>query len=327
MSIRKVSILLMSKTCHYCWNRRNRHMHSLDIQSVDIADLDVVFLTYDEPKKNEHWARFKNMVPWAVRVDGVKGSDSAHKAAADASSTERFILVDGDNVPDPLFFNLQLKLDADNRHCVFRWKSRNAINGLQYGNGGISCWTKQFVQNMRTHEHSNGSTETQVEFCFDPAYWAMHDCYSTTYPNASPYQAWRAGFREGVKMCLDRGRRPSLNLFKQSVHRRNMDNLTIWQSVGADDANGFWSIYGARLGTYMTMLTNWDHTEVQDFDQLEKIWTQYADHDADQCSEVGEILRTQLDLNIVDLDSDHSAFFKHHYKSSFVNKGIMTRDQ
>jgi hypothetical protein len=75
---------------------------------IDIADLDVIFLTYDEPKKDEFWVKIKNMVPWAKRVDGVKGSDAAHKAAAAASSTDRFILIDGDNIPDAEFFNLQL---------------------------------------------------------------------------------------------------------------------------------------------------------------------------------------------------------------------------
>lgn len=294
---------------------------------VDIADLDVIFLTYDEPKKDEFWIKIKNMVPWAKRVDGIKGSDAAHKAAAAASDTDRFILIDGDNIPAAGFFNLQLELDHTNRDCVFRWRARNVVNGLMYGNGGLSCWTKDFVNTMRTHEATDGSAETQVEFCFDPRYWAMHDCYSTTYPNQTPFQAWRAGFREGVKMCLDRGVRPSLSDFKQRVHSRNLDNLTIWQSVGADDPNGFWSIYGARSGTSLTMLSSWDYTQVQDFDVLADMWN-HCQHDGpDECNQVGEKLRKQLDLNIVDLDPEPSAFFKHHYKSNFANKGIMTRDQ
>jgi hypothetical protein len=44
------------------------------MNSIDIADLDCVFLTYDEPNKEENWVKIKNMVPWAIRVDGVKGS-------------------------------------------------------------------------------------------------------------------------------------------------------------------------------------------------------------------------------------------------------------
>ena len=194
---------------------------------IDVADLDCIFLTYDEPRKEESWIKISNMVPWAKRVDGIKGSDAAHKAAADASDTERFILIDGDNIPDPDFFNLQLQLTDTNRDCVFRWRARNAINGLMYGNGGMSSWTREFIYNMRTHENSDGTDENDVEFCFYPNYWAMHDCYSTTYPNATPFQAWRAGFREGVKMCLDRGAKPNLTEFESRVNSRNYDHLCV----------------------------------------------------------------------------------------------------
>jgi len=297
---------------------------------IDVADLDVIYLTYDEPNREEFWIKIQNMVPWAKRVDGVKGSDAAHKAAASASETERFILIDGDNIPDREFFNLQLTLDDTNRDKVFRWKARNIINGLCYGNGGLSCWTKQFVNNMRTHEASDGSAANDVEFCFYPDYWAMHDCYSTTYPNQTPCQAWRAGFREGVKMCLDRGSKPTLGEFEQRVHSRNYDHLCIWQSVGADVENGFWSIYGARMGTRMTMLESlWDHRQVQDFDYLANLWNDYVHVDnvaESHCKQLGDELRTRLGLPIVDMDPEESKFFKHHYKSNFRNKGIMTRE-
>lgn len=296
---------------------------------IDIADLDCIYLSYDEPKKEEFWIKIQNMVPWAKRVDGVKGSDAAHKAAAAASETDRFILIDGDNIPDEKFFNLQLDLADYDKDSVFRWKARNNINGLMYGNGGLSCWTKNFVNNMRTHEATDGRNETQVEFCFDPNYWAMHDCYSTTYPDATPFQAWRAGFREGVKMCLDRGRKPGLVEFETKVHHRNYDHLCVWQSVGSDVENGFWSIYGARLGTYVTMLDDWwDYKNVQDFDALEELWRNYENSDdaLDHCKRLGETLRNKLNLPIVDMDPEESKFFKHHYKSVFKNKGVMERE-
>ena len=295
-------------------------------QIIDIADLDCVMLTFDEPNKEQNWIHIQNMVPWAKRVDGVKGSDAAHKAAADASDTDRFVLIDGDNMPDPAFFNLQLALDDSNKDCVFRWKARNAINGLMYGNGGMSSWTKEFVYNMRTHENSDGTDANDVEFCFYPNYWAMNDCYSTTYPNATPFQAWRAGFREGVKMCLDRGTKPSLTEFERRVHSRNYDHLCIWQTVGADADNGFWAIYGARLGTYMIMLEGWDHRQVQDFDALAKLWEVFKDDDQDACRRIGSTLRTRLGLPIVDMGAEESRFFKHHYKSQFANRGPMIRE-
>jgi hypothetical protein len=296
-------------------------------QLIDIADLDCIYLTYDEPRKEEMWIKIQNMVPWARRVDGVKGSDAAHKAAADASTTDRFVLIDGDNIPDTEFFNLQLTLDDNNKDCVFRWKARNTINGLMYGNGGLSCWTKEFVYAMKTHENSDGSEANDVEFCFYPNYWAMHDCYSTTYPNATPFQAWRAGFREGVKMCLNRGKRPTLQEFENKVVSRNYDHLCIWQTVGADVDHGFWSIYGARLGTWMTMLNKeWDHRQVQDFDALAELWKEFENDTPDHCTSMGNQLRQKLSLPMVDMDAEESKFFKHHYKSVFKNRGVMERE-
>ena len=206
-------------------------------QLIDIAELDCIYLSYDEPQKEEFWAKISAMVPWAKRVDGVKGSDAAHKAAAAASDTDRFILIDGDNLPYGYFFNQQLLLDDANRHAVFRWKAMNIINGLAYGNGGISCWTKRFVERMRTHENTDGTDATQVEFCWNDDYWAMHDIYSTTFPNQSPYQAWRAGFREGVKMCLDRGVKPTLMEFRDRVSKGNLRNLSVWHNIGSDVDN------------------------------------------------------------------------------------------
>jgi hypothetical protein len=298
------------------------------MKQIDIADLDVIFLTFDEPKKEEYWAIIRNMVPWAQRVDGVRGSDAAHKAAAAASATERFILIDGDNMPDAKFFNQTLEFPTeDYESAVFRWRARNAINGLMYGNGGLSSWTKTFVNNMRTHEATDGRTETQVEFCFDPLYWAMHDCYSTTYPNGSAFHAWRAGFREGVKMCLNRGAKPSLEEFKDRVHQRNLDHLTIWHNIGADVDHGYWSMAGARQGTYMTMLTNWDHTLVQNFDARAELWTTVESSDPRLLAgRVAEDLDQQLDLPMAMLEAEQSKFFKHHYRSNWHNAGIMVRE-
>jgi hypothetical protein len=268
------------------------------------------------------------MVPWSRRVDGVKGSDAAHKAAAELSESERFILIDGDNIPDAVFFNQTLGLpNQDYENAVFRWRARNTINGLMYGNGGLSSWTKTFVRAMQTHENSDGRTETEVEFCFDPLYWAMHDCYSTTYPNGSAFQAWRAGFREGVKMCLDRGRKPTLEEFTDRVHQRNLDHLTIWHNIGSDAEYGEWAIAGARQGTYMTMLTNWDHRQVQNFDALAELWLTVKDSSPRiLANQLGPELGTQLGLPMSMLEAEQSAFFKQHYRSDWHNRGIMVRE-
>jgi hypothetical protein len=297
------------------------------LHKIDLADLDCIYLSYDEPNKEEHWVRIKNMVPWAVRVDGVKGSDAAHKAAADASSTDRFVLIDGDNIPYSEFFNQTLELDDNAMDYVFRWRAENAINGLRYGNGGLSCWTKKFIYDMKTHENTDGSAENDVEFCFHPHYIAMHDCYSTTFPNGSAFHAWRAGFREGVKMCLNKGVRPTVSEFQTRVHHRNLDHLTIWHNVGRDADHGVWAIAGSRMGTYMTMLTHWDYKLVQDFDELAKLWDTVKDSNPEMVAgRVAEELDGQLDLPMTVMGAEESKFFKHHYKSNWENKGIMIRE-
>jgi hypothetical protein len=298
------------------------------MKKIDVADLDCIYLTYDEPQREEFWVRIRNMIPWARRVDGVKGSDAAHKAAGEASTTERFILIDGDNIPDAKFFNLVLELATPEwEQAVFRWRARNHINGLMYGNGGISSWTRTFVANMRTHEATDGRTETEVEFCFDPLYWAMHDCYSTTYPNGSAFHAWRAGFREGVKMCLNKGACPTAAEFRDRVHHRNLDHLTIWHNVGADVEHGWWSMAGSRQGTYMTMLTNWDHRQVQDFDALADLWNTVESSDPRiLAGRVAEDLHTQLGLPMITMEAPQSKFFKQHYRSNWHNQGPMVRE-
>jgi hypothetical protein len=295
---------------------------------IDVADLDCIYLSYDEPQKEEFWVKIRNMVPWARRVDGVKGSDAAHKAAAEASETERFILIDGDNLPDERFFNLTLDLkDEQYEQAVFRWRARNHVNGLMYGNGGLSSWTRTFVKNMQTHENTDGRTETEVEFCFDPLYWAMYDCYSTTYPNGSAKHAWRAGFREGVKMCLNKGSRPSIVEFKDQVHKRNLDNLTVWHNVGIDTEYGLWSIVGARMGTYQTMLTSWDFRNVQSFDALDVVWNDIKDQDPWMLIDsFDDVLKNQLNLPMNLLDEEQSKFFKYHYRGNWHNQGVMVRE-
>jgi len=300
---------------------------------IDIADLSVVYLSYDEPQKEEFWLKIKNMIPWAVRVDGVKGSDAAHKAAGEASDTERFILIDGDNMPTEDFFNMQLDytgLPENYKLAQYRWRAINSINGLRYGNGGISSWTKTYVANMKTHEHSEGNDTTTVDFCLDSSdnlYWAMHDCYSTTYPNYTPFQAWRAGFREGVKMCLVGGKRPSVDQFKETVSSRNLNNLTIWHNVGRDIENGDWAIFGARYGTWQTMIEHWNIQDVQWFDNLAILWDHVKDLNPIRNAEsIGDHLRDKLGLPICTLTSDQSKFFKRHYNTDKYNMGPLVRE-
>jgi hypothetical protein len=128
-------------------------------------------------------------------------------------------------------------------------------------------------------------------------------------------------------MCLNKGAKPTLQDFKQRVHHRNLDHLTIWHNVGRDAEHGIWAIAGARMGTYMTMLTEWDYQQVQSFDALADLWTTVKLQDPELAAgRVAEDLITQLDLPINRLGESESAFFKHHYRSNWYNQGVMVRE-
>jgi hypothetical protein len=281
-----------------------------------LHDIDTTFISYDEPNADKNYSELVKVLPWAKRIHGVKGSDSAHKAAANLSETDRFITVDADNIIDPKFFSQNIELTDENKDYVFSWCGKNAINGLIYGNGGLKCWTKDFVLNMKTHENSDpNDAESVVEFCFDPRYYQMNECYSTSYINGSPFQAWRAGFREGVKMSLDRGAK-AVDI--KRVWWQNYHRLLIWCNVGADVKDGLWAMYGSRLGCYLTACTDWDYTQVRDFEYLTDYWKTHVEHVdvRDELEGIGNNLRQNLNLEIADLDSNSSKFFKLVYQNT-----------
>lgn len=313
-------------------------------KKIPITEFDIFYISYDEPQKEEHWAKLLELAPWAQRVDGVKGFDSAHKRCAELSTTDRFITVDGDNIVYPEFFDLEITIPEKFKDAVLSWGARNSINGLVYGNGGVKLWTKDFVLNMRTHENAVRDQE-KVDFCWDDKYIQLNNTYSDTCPNGSPFQAFRAGFREGVKMTLDRGARIEDAVLK-SIHEKNLKRLIIWASIGEDVPNGLWAIYGTRLGLYKCNIEkDFDISLISDYDWFKNyFYTEIAakfepfedytfefmpdkttcpktgliwdnDHLRDACSKLLKPLKQSLGLNIENIGPRESSFFKSIYEA------------
>ena len=189
-----------------------------------------------------------------------------------------------------------------------------------YGNGGIKCWPKEKVLNMRTHENADpNNPHAQVDFCWDMEYIQINQCHSEIMNNHTPHQAWRAGFREGVKMALDRGMKPSIDDFKKN-HWKNLHRLYVWLMIGADADNGRWAVYGARQGLYMTMCTDWDYIQVRDFEYLNTFWNQLETTEEtlnETTEELGSMLINELEIPIAEecLNAQQSHFFKTLYQS------------
>ena len=278
---------------------------------INLSEIDCIFISYDEPNADRNWADLLTKAPWAKRIHGVKGSDAAHKAAAELSDTYRFITVDADNIVDSKFFDIEIDFaGTDLKDKQLSWCGKNIINGLVYGNGGLKCWTRDFVQDMKTHEVAEDD-KSQLDFCWNNRYKQMANLHSVSYNNASPLQAWRAGFREGVKMTLKDGVKQNLINPKHQLVRRNYQRLLIWCNIGADVSQGLWAMYGARLGCYMTNCTEWDYVQVRDFDYLNAMFEERAYHDPlEQVIMLGEKLKFSLDLPMHFFNSEQSRFFK-----------------
>lgn len=298
-----------------------------------VLDYDIIYLSYDEPNAEQNYADLCKKIPWAKRVHGVKGSDSAHKACAELSETDRFVTIDGDNRIREHFLTQEIDFEehVELENKVISWCGHNIINGLMYGNGGVKCWPRKFVLNMKTHENADADNpHAQVDFCWDLEYIQMNSCFSDIYNNASPQQAWRAGFREGVKMALDRGVKPTLEGFKIN-HWKNLHRLYIWLMVGADVENGLWAILGARQGLYKTMCTDWDYIHVRDFEYLNNLWdtevSQLTDDDmVMKIYKLGKMIKNELDIPIAlwSLNAEQSKFFKSVYQNpARISKAVI----
>lgn len=272
-----------------------------------LNELDVFFLSYDEANAETNFSKLVAMAPWARRIQGIKGWDAVHKAAAFDSESEYFVTVDADTIPYAEFFDLELNITEELQGCALSWNSINRVNGLCYGNGGLKIWPKQKVLEMQTHEKAT-EKEHSVDFCWGDKYVQFQNIYSDTWPNGSPLQAWRAGFREGVKMTLDQGKKVYGERLISRIWPGNIRRLLVWCSVGSDVTFGEWSTLGAIEGFYLSACDyNFDHSVISDIDWLNNQFRTY-DH-TNQDSMIQEI-KARTGIQIPVLDAVESKFIK-----------------
>ncbi len=292
---------------------------------VRVSDLDFVYISFKEPNKEENWADLKNKVPWAKRVDGVVGFDNAHKAAADLAETDFFISVDGDNILDEKFLLETLDWSKTNKKAVHRWRARNNVNGLVYGNGGLVGWDRQTCTDMKTHENAD-TEENQIDFCWGVPHENLHNCYSTTVINASEQQAFVAGYREGVKMSTEKGKPIPAGDFR-TIWPMNLKILSTWCTIGADVDLGKYAMLGARMGCYNTVIeADNKHFMIRDLDDMENYFKNVTVHNIDnELAIYGNSLRQQLDIPIAEYGEDESKFYR-FVMPPHINRGVQDRE-
>jgi hypothetical protein len=193
---------------------------------------DIVFLSYNEPNADENWNLLKSRFPYARRLHGVKGIHRAHQVAAQMLGLpDKIWFVDGDNIiADDFDFTPPLDLWED---AVYVYRSKNAVNDLVYGYGGIKLFPKLKTANMPT---DGVDMTTSISENFIP----IDNVASITKFNTDPYNAWRSGFRECVKL--------SSRIIDRQINHETEERLNTWCTVGSERPYGEYAIAGAQQG-------------------------------------------------------------------------------
>ena len=296
---------------------------------IDLAACDVVFLSFDEPNAEDNFERVRKDVPRCLRVHGVTGFDAAHRRAGEVAGTPHVVTIDADNVLlDPAFLSARFDIAPRDGARVFSFSARNGVNGLRYGNGGVKIWPRDTLRTLQTHENTT-NTHAAVDFCWTVPYYQVNRLLSEVSITGSDYQAFRAGFREGVKLNLADGRiaydvhpdLPRAEALRAHVGPRNLERLRVWCMVGADVLRGDWAIFGARLGCAKAALDGFPVARVADYGWIRRFWDREV---APTCSDDGtraarseelrERLNAALNLELDALDAPASAWFKSNYR-------------
>lgn len=233
-------IALVSKK-HYPSKREFDHRFFIHKKEIDIEiskprPFDIIFISYQEPNADENYYKLLDRFPRAKRIHGVKGIHQAHIEAAKLSTTDMFWVVDADAVVEPTF-NFEVEQfpehDTYTKSIVRVWRSRNPINDLEYGFGGVKLLPKQMTINM---DLSKADMTTSIS----PSFKAMPEVSNITDINPDPFNAWKSAFRECVKL--------SSKTITGQVNEETEYRLQVWCTKGADRPYGKYAICGAQAG-------------------------------------------------------------------------------
>jgi hypothetical protein len=163
--------------------------------------IDVIFISYNERDAEKNWQRVLEKAPQAKRVDGVKGIFEAHKAAAKLATTDMFYVVDGDAyLVDEWTFDYQPGIF--DRDCTYIWYSKNPINSLTYGYGGVKLFSRKKLLEVKSWSTLDLSTTVSDKIKI------IEKVSNFTHFNTDAFSTWRSVFRECVKLYVNNYNHP-----------------------------------------------------------------------------------------------------------------------
>ena len=240
----------------------------------------VFFISYGEINSEENFERLKEFAPHAKHVKDKKGILNAHQFCAKISNTKQFYVVDADNwIHD---FDFSYKPPTEQKDFVHNWWSKNPVNDLTYGYGGIKLFPKKAL--LSIDENAIDVTTSINGFI------EHQDVCSTSYFNTTPYDSWKAGFREGTKLAL-------------KTDEKSKNRLDTWCNV----SNGNYGEYvtsGAQEGRWFSENYPDCLILINDFDFLNLIWKQ----------------KKRIEFEISEFEVDFNEYLKRYKEVTSKNK-------
>ena len=235
-----------------------------EVEGINYRPYDIFFLSYDEENADQNFKLLTDQYCWAKRIHGVEGIFNAHLEAAKQSTTDFFWVVDADATIRQTF-KFDYRVPEWDFDVVHIWNSRNPVNGLEYGYGGVKLIPK-FVLLLRANTES-----VDVTTSIGPKIKLFDEVSNINNFASSPFAAWRSGFREAVKL--------SSLAIKRQRSEETITRLEAWCNVNHNHPLGQFVIDGAKLGRVFGIKNQSDKTQlalINDYKWLEEKFNQYV---------------------------------------------------
>lgn len=203
-----------------------------DVVATKLKPYDIVFISYNETTADENYENLRKRFPQAKRVHGIKGIHNAHIEAAKKADTDMFWVVDGDAiiVDD---FNFNHEVSVYEKDIVHVWSSKNPINNLEYGYGGVKLLPRKLTISM---DLSKPDMTTGISSKFK----VLKAVSNITSFNTDPFSTWKSAFRECVKL--------SSKVIDRQVNDETEQRLNAWCILNESAPYGLYAHVGALAG-------------------------------------------------------------------------------
>ena len=230
----------------------------MDLLYHSINMIPIYFLYTNEANLNENWERLQTKSKDAQAVAAVGNIFESHKHIASLCEGDRFYVVDADSwIVDSFDFNKNIELTP---RSVAVFRSKNPVNGLIYGHGGIKLFSKDCfsVERLSSPDMTTSLADSYIKL----------NILATEHRfNYNPYSTWRTAFREAVKL--------SAGINKNNNDQESQERLTMWCEAGLETQYGYFAIQGARQGCKWAS-EDYDAMKVNDFKWLKNKFTEWT---------------------------------------------------